>query len=71
MLAVVFLFIGIAMLAGQIGGVDHSLQQQTGVLREQNGILASIRDHLVQLIFGVNRIADAVRSAVADLMAQM
>lgn len=56
-------------MAGEIGGVREAIQEQTGVLREQNGLLASVQNEMEQAAAALGRIADAIRGAVADMLA--
>ncbi|UUZ82381.1 hypothetical protein LJK88_49785 [Paenibacillus sp. P26] len=65
------LLAGLLLLADQVGRVSGALQEQTGVLREQNGLLVSIRDHLAGLESGVRHVAGMIREALDILQAQM
>ncbi|MBP1153385.1 MULTISPECIES: hypothetical protein [unclassified Paenibacillus] len=57
------------LMAGEIGGVREAVQEQTNVLHEQNGLLASIQDEIEKAAAALGSIADAIKDAVADRLA--
>lgn len=65
------LLFGLLMLSEELGGIRTALQEQTDVLRAQNGLLNSLGDQVEHLTAAVNRVADAVRDAVSHWLASM
>jgi hypothetical protein len=49
------LIVGIVLLVGEVGGVGNAVKEQTGVIREQNGLLASINQSLQEMSTGLTR----------------
>ncbi|MFC0211364.1 hypothetical protein ACFFK0_02670 [Paenibacillus chartarius] len=72
MIGISVIGLGLFGLADQAAELNNSVKEQTDVLREQNGLLAGIResaDHIAGAVrHGFGRVVDAIQSA-ADRIA--
>jgi ABC-type Fe3+ transport system permease subunit len=59
LVAIVVIYVLLSNAIHELAGVNHSIQDQTGAIREQNQILSGIKDSMNSLILAIK---DAVNS---------
>lgn len=57
------------LMTVEIGGVREAVQEQTSVLREQNGLLGTIQHEIAQAAAALGSILYEIKNAVADMLA--
>lgn len=72
LLAIAGIVAALWAVAGEINGVSRAVQEQTGALREQTGMLAAACDEPERMTASVNlnRVTDTIQEVVRDLPAK-